>query len=121
MLTHPEVAGINCDDCRLWLYDLKTGKKELYLEKPIPRPKEVKTPCEFGPNECPKGHYKSPKSLTRENLQAYFHYLRCKATNQFPDDEMVRRNAAFIRQIEDFVQQSRISSYLAIGAAIRAS
>lgn len=111
-LLHPEISGVSCDDCKLFLFDLKTGKKELHCGEPIARPKGTKPPCDFGPDQCPKGHYSKPKELSRKNLRAYFHYLKCKATNTFPDDELVRRNAAFIREIEESVDKaySRLSS-----------
>lgn len=39
--------------------------------------------------------------LTDRNWEAYSHYLECKAVGSFPDDPIVRRNAAIIRSVED--------------------
>lgn len=61
---------------------------------------------------CPKiprdaeGALSAPRSglaveLTDKNVQAYQHYLECRAVGQFPDDPVVRRNAAVIRGVEE--------------------
>ncbi len=73
------------------------------------RPKGTPLPC----GKCPKiplGEPPSPiyaQDLTEQNAQAYQHYLECRAVGQWPEDEIVRRNASFVRQVEDQVQQSR--------------
>jgi hypothetical protein len=66
-------------------------------------PRISKTPCGQCP-KVPKGQppcRESAEELTPQNWQAYTHYLGCRATGQFPDDERVRRNAALIRQVEE--------------------
>lgn len=40
-------------------------------------------------------------------MSAYVHYLECRATGTFPDDPLVRRNAAAIRAVEDSVARIR--------------
>lgn len=49
---------------------------------------------------CPKGTPEQPLSLSLRNQRAYWHYQQCQATGQWPDDEIVRTNAAIIRQAE---------------------
>jgi hypothetical protein len=49
---------------------------------------------------CPKGTPEEPLSLSWKNQQAVWHYQKCKATGSFPDDEIVRTNAAIIHQAE---------------------
>jgi hypothetical protein len=39
------------------------------------------------------------------NREAYRHYSECRATGSFPDDPIVRRNAALIRAQEDQAAQ----------------
>ena len=56
---------------------------------------------------CPKGTPENQRSLTYENEQCYDHYRECRAVNQFPDDPVVRRNAAAIRDVEDIVERRR--------------
>jgi hypothetical protein len=40
-------------------------------------------------------------TLSDINRDAYRHYRECRATGNFPDDPIVRRNAALIREQED--------------------
>ena len=42
-----------------------------------------------------------PRSLSPENEQVWEHYRECRAVGQFPDDPLVRRHAALIRETED--------------------
>jgi hypothetical protein len=69
------------------------------------RPKGVRPPCSY----CPKQPLDVPErgrcpatavELSAKNWRAYQHYLECAAVGQFPDDAIVRRNAAIIRRIE---------------------
>lgn len=47
---------------------------------------------------CPKGTPEEPRSLSAKNLAAYWHWQQCSATGSFPDDAIVRQNAALIQQ-----------------------
>ena len=73
--------------------------------KPEPRMKdcgiEFLAPCRDPSRGCPKGSPENPKTLLPCNEIAYEHYRECRAVGQFPDDPIVRRNAAIIRGIED--------------------
>jgi hypothetical protein len=70
---------------------------------PVLRPPESRPPCCWcpkQPDEVPP-HERTPataEELTPENQRAYLHYLECKAVGQFPDDDLVRRNAMVIAQ-----------------------
>jgi hypothetical protein len=39
--------------------------------------------------------------LSDRNWLAWQHYRECRAIGRFPDDPIVRRNAAIIRDVED--------------------
>ena len=41
-------------------------------------------------------------------LLAYQHYLRCKAVGQFPDEPLVRRNAALIAGVHKDLEEARL-------------
>jgi hypothetical protein len=111
ILHHPEVP--TCKDCQEWMYD-KEWKKTLRLQigpdgelarLPLRRRKGDPTPCPT----CPKSHDGQPhpeKELSRKNAAAWRHYMECKATGQFPDDAIVRHNAALIRWIEESADRS---------------
>ncbi len=50
---------------------------------------------------CPKGTPENSKSLSPRNHLVYQHWKECKAVGQFPDDEIVRKNAAIIQELVD--------------------
>lgn len=109
VLSAPHVAFRSCEMCQKWQYNETTGAIE---EKPrgVPLPRitvkgRAMTPCQQGPDICPKGNPELAKEreLTMKNYTAYMHYLECRAVGDFPDDPIVRRNAMIIRQVEDAV------------------
>lgn len=121
VLLHPAVAARDCADCRRWLYDDRPGA---FGAKPIERGgKKVarlpgqRTPCswcEKQPPDVPEAD-RTPataQDLSEKNWRAYRHYLECRAVGQFPDDPIVRRTAAEVRQAEDLaalVRQARLA------------
>lgn len=52
------------------------------------------------------------QELSERNLLALQHYQRCKAVGQFPDDALVRRNAAIIAGVFQSVEEGRLDSFL---------
>ena len=71
------------------------------MGQPQERPKGTYPPCHYGPKECAKGSPDSGLSLNPQNLQAFLHYRECRAIGRFPEDRVVRENAAIIRMVED--------------------
>ncbi|QDU06832.1 hypothetical protein [Gimesia aquarii] len=96
---HPTVAYRNCEHCLKYIYDEKTGKPRERHGEYFERLPTVPAPCRRG--GCPKGTPENPKVLSPKNMQAYQHWKECKAVGQFPDDEIVKRNAAMIQEIHD--------------------
>lgn len=47
-------------------------------------------------------------------LECYDHYRECKAVGVFPDDAVVRRNAAAIRDVEDVAEQNRQGEFQSV-------
>ena len=86
---------------------------------PLRRAKGERKPCDFEPSACPKGSPTAGIALSRVNELVYTHYLECKAVGSFPDDPIVRRNAAIIseveRQIEEEKQCQLLTTLLAAG------
>lgn len=85
---------------------------ELHLDKsgnPIPRPKGSRPPCELVKDTpldvrrraCAKVSPESDIALNSRNLEAFQHYRECKATGHFPNDPIVRENAAIIGELID--------------------
>lgn len=60
-------------------------------------------PCEY--DSCPKGTWWNKKELFEINVKALIHYEECKATNSFPDDPIVKRNARIIGDVLDNIEK----------------
>ena len=69
--------------------------------------KSFLAPCRDPRRGCPKGTPEEPRTLTPENEMCYQHYLECRAVRQWPDDSVVRRNAAIIRDVEERVAKGK--------------
>lgn len=106
LLLHPEVATRDCGRCQKWLYDEKTGQITQRAGKNVERPAGTFPPCR-SLTGCPKGTPENQRSLSQKNERAYQHYLECKAVGSFPNDPIVRRNAALIRAVEDSVASTK--------------
>ena len=108
LLLHPEVAFRDCQDCVRHVYQ-PNGERLTRFGLPVVRPAGQKPPC----NACPKiarEEFPAPWNagdLSHKNQRAYRHYLECKAVCRWPDDGIVRRNAALIRQVEEAVTEQR--------------
>lgn len=116
---HPEVAQRSCQDCARWEYrsDGTLLTRGLNRE-PVARLPGSPTPCGRCPKIPPDAPARTPayaQELSERNLWAWQHYLRCKAVGQFPDDAIVRRNAAIIAEVEkeiDHLRQARLFEML---------
>jgi hypothetical protein len=87
--------------CQKFVYDEETGAL-LKNSQGGPRNRIDKnpTPCRVAKLGCAKGTPENSRALSRKNLIAYHHYLKCAVTNRWPDDEIVLRNAGIIREAE---------------------
>jgi len=102
---HPDLPS--CSDCQRFLFDEK-WKPVTRGGEHCERPKGSVTPCWKCP-KIPKGEKPEPANaveMTEKSRQAFRHYLRCRAVNRFPVDELVEHNAALIRAVEDQIQKS---------------
>lgn len=103
-LAHPAIAARSCEHCLKYQYDERTGEPESSRKKDGSfrlRIAECPAPCRAPGKGCPKGTPEQSKALNERNRDCYEHYLECKATGQFPDDSVVRRNAGVIRETEE--------------------
>jgi len=100
----PGVVSIDCDQCHQFMYDLETGKPEEWRGKPARRVKGVPPPCK---TKCPKRGPDEYTTLLPQNLECLEHYSECSATGDFPDDPLVRRHAAILKNVERHVEQAR--------------
>ena len=107
-LLHPEVANRKCADCKKWIYR-DNGERMIHAGALVPRPKGILTPCSTCP-KVPAGadpDSRNAVDLSDKNWLAYRHYLESRATGSFPHDAIVRRNAAWIRMVEDEAAEIR--------------
>lgn len=113
ILEHPEVAFRDCDHCKAFMYNHAEGTVMLGRDgQPMPRPPRSKPPCEHTagrPDEvrariCAKIHPTAGMELSEQNRRAYRHWKECRAVGVFPDDPIVRSNAALL---EDIHEQNR--------------
>jgi hypothetical protein len=115
-IVHPEVAHRDCGHCQKWLYDEKTGKVIERGGIPVERPPGTHPPCRLH-IKCPKGTPEQSKALNTRNRKAWWHYLECRAVGRFPDDPIVRQNAAIIRAVEDDIREGKLDLLMAkVGA-----
>lgn len=69
----------------------------------ITRDRGEMPPCKSCP-KIPKGDPALPmyaQELSEKNWQAYQHWQECRAVGHFPNDPIVRRNAAIIQRVYD--------------------
>jgi hypothetical protein len=127
-LLHPDVAARSCGDCRRFQYLDEPGKFAAAPMRrqglPVLRPKGTLTPCSWcdkQPADVPP-HERTPDTaveLSPKNWRAYQHYLECKAVGQFPDDPIVRRNAALFAQAEKVADRVAQLNAAVLGGSLR--
>jgi hypothetical protein len=115
VLTEPAVAHRDCKHCQEWQYEESGIVATDRQGNAIRRPPGVSTACRT-PQGCPKGTPESMKSLTPQHEKTWTHYKRCRATGQWPDDELVREHAGLLSTLEQQVEamrQDRLASLIA--------
>ena len=83
------------------MYDEQTGKPVKSGGKLVPRYSGKFAPCRYPALGCLKGTPEESNALNERNAAAYIHWQTCKATNRFPDDPIVARNARLIQSVYD--------------------
>lgn len=102
--------------CQKFVVDAKTGEFELGRNgepelRILNMGPEFLAPCRDPSRGCPKGSPESPNKLWSENEICLEHYREHKAIGKFPDDSVVRRNAAVIEEVERSVGGLREVEY----------
>lgn len=119
---HPEIARRSCDDCIRFMYDdtpQRMGEIRLRGGEPIPRLKSQKPSCGWCP-KIPRGVEPRPSNaveLSEKNHQAYLFHVECRAVRSWPDDPIVRRNAAIIERVEAMARDEQQSDLIALAVS----
>lgn len=124
LLRHPEIANRSCADCKKYVYKSNGEllRRPAHVGEPVLRSPGSPTPCW----SCPKIPADEPEKtsagaieLTEKNRQAFWHYQQCKAVGSFPDDPIVRRNAAIIASVLKQIDDLRLDRvYLLLGGKL---
>lgn len=78
---HPKVAFRDCQHCRKYVYDEKTGKPRESRGRLLERSRAKKgPPCEDEDEGCPKGHWRDPIVVPAKHLTLLAAYEACRAT-----------------------------------------
>ncbi len=73
----------------------------------IPRPSGKFAPCRYDATPCPKGTPEKSRMHNPTNVLVWQHFQECDAVGVFPDDPIVRRNAATIRATLGRIERTR--------------
>lgn len=95
LVFYPSFALRDCQHCLKWQYDENTGRvgRNPTTRKAMLRYSKPLCQTDWG---CVKGTPENPIGFSKQNQQAFEHYLECKEVGIFPDDGVVRRNARVI-------------------------
>ena len=114
IMLYPQIAFRDCEDCKQWVYDEEMGEREKKGGEYVPRYKGVKPPCGYSQG-CVKGSPENSSALNEQNTQALQFIRECKAVGSFPNDPIVRQNAALIEMAEKSVsdaKQQELTDYI---------
>ena len=117
ILVHPKIARLSCQDCIRYLtVDGEIIRKPALVGLPMVRPPGSPTPC----YKCPKIPVGTPPipanavEISPKNRLAWLFDCECRAVGKWPDDPIVRRNAAIIRQVRDDFDREPLEQILNI-------
>jgi hypothetical protein len=65
------------------------------------------------PRDAPERTRAHAVEPTGRSWRAYRHYRECRAVGRFPDDPLVRRCAALVRQFEEVLERRPLEELLA--------
>lgn len=114
---HPILCEIPCELCLKHPVDFKTGRFDVLRDGKTLEPRILNgdvchlAPCRDPARGCLKGTPEKPNTLNQANQDCYEHYSQCKAVGQFPDDPIVRRNAAVIVEVKEQIEREELQKF----------
>jgi len=122
ILFHPQILSFSCEDCKKYIYDLRTGDLQTYKsgpkreDKPMLRPKDVATPCDKCPRESPE--LAPTYELSSRNHRTLLLYQKAKATgfhyltDEEKHDSLVARNFSILDSLYEEKRRHRDTASL---------
>ena len=128
ILFHPGPASIDCEECKRFIFDLKTGRRETFKsgpkreEKPCVRPGKILPPCDQCPKESPeKAHEHELSDRNRQTVRLY-HQVRATQggcmTEAMKADRLLARNLAIVDQLYREWEREQAAKELAYQVAV---
>jgi hypothetical protein len=122
----PKLAVLDCAKCEEFQVDESWNFEIGRDGNPVRRLKELGVeflaPCRDPARGCPKGTPEKQRTLNEDNQLCILHYQECKAVGEFPDDPVVRRNAALIEETQRKIDRSDTKDFIAaVDAVIKAA
>ena len=104
LLSHPETAARTCDECKLWIFDIETGRlvRDRGTDEPIARPTNCRMPCLSCPKCSGEPRIRTPDTgrqadFTRCNRLTWRLYWEEQASHG-PTDDIMRKNFGIIHE-----------------------
>lgn len=95
-LKNPQFDKFSCEQCKTWWIDIDSGKVTRTGDERAAVRRDGPPPCDNGA-VCPVGHFDRQRRLSERNKYVLLHFQECDTVGEFPDDPIVRFNAATIR------------------------
>ena len=96
-LAHPQLTLFDCEDCRQWIIDLKTGRRLERGGEAQPRRPGTPTPCRTCPRESPERA--KAIALGRREFATIDFYLQVRATSGACMNDRERTDALLLRNL----------------------
>jgi hypothetical protein len=115
---HPAHFSLSCETCQKFVQkDGVLVRHPARTGPPLERQPGQPTPCATCPKipeDAPERTRRFARELSPRNLAAFKHYRECAAVGRFPDDPIVRRNAAIIKEVADSYRDSKLDALAAL-------
>ncbi|TXH46203.1 MAG: hypothetical protein E6Q97_30105 [Desulfurellales bacterium] len=103
ILLHPEIARIDCEDCKKFAYNMKTGERFLHGKDPIP---VREPPCAKDDKICRKVR-PGYSDLSEENMRIVADIEFFEQIGKIPDDPEFHRYRKIVSDVRRSVEAAR--------------
>lgn len=117
LLLHPDLYHRDCQHCLRYVYSEEgedIGRLVYHEQRPVERVSQWPAPCHRDGASCPKGTAENQRVLSARNRAALSFHKRCELLGEWPEDEIVIRNAILIREVQKTCEQALLVQSLAV-------